>query len=952
MAVFSRVPIAAVVIAISAVYVAAQQAPPSATPASADVLLAAAVKQAQAEKKNIFVDFYASWCGACDKLRAFLDAPVVRPIIEKHFVVLVLTVSERREKAALNNPGAEELMRKWSGDGGLPFTVILDPTGTPVPGGARFGFSGFRGSNSGGFVGFLADHSPAMSAAERAALLSYFAEDPRVTGVPRRILWSATGRFLIAAVSPDGRSALRPDGGDFLLLDLETGGERRLPTGGDRQDVVDPRSTVFSKDGRNVAFVVRNAKTGLNAVRSMDIARTRPVSQLIEIPAAAAGEVHVSDWSPDGQWLAVAIPTNTEWRIALLSATDSALRVLRSTTTRSTPILRFSPDGRWLAVGAAGISVMALDSGHELPVVTDVSANQLVGWSTDGRVLFTSDRTGSWGLWGVSFDGGTIGAPRLLAPALSAMTRRSHTVTAEGVVVYSTEHMGASVTRLAAMEFASGEPRSFATDAVPDFIGETNVPAFSRDGKSLAYIADRYGIGGRKVLAIANLETGQTRELRPTVPEFGRIWVGDQRLHWSPDGRMLALISLASEGGATIHLIGVDGGAVRSIGAANSDLRLWSMDNRLYFDRAIGSTDLAVIEHDVTTGHEREIFRGPAGDVVERRRWPGGIAIAPDGQTIYFRRVVDVTNQRSEIVARDLRRGAERVLMADRHLGRIVVSPTGDHLVAYRYLKAYDDAFVLTVVPTAGGPIRELQPQSLYFRGWAADGRSLIGDDQSRKGEHSHWWVPIDGRPGRRLEMLGGFPLEMNISPDGRRFAYKQSGFFSQAPLTEVWALEVPMSARASETIASPPVAQAPRERVPVAWSIAVPPGERVVPGGSFNAIVTAKIDPGWWVYAMSQPPGGPIAMTVDVPKTQRFALAGAVVEPKPTRKIDRTFDNLETLYFEGTPAFTVPMRVNAGTAAGRHELTVNVEYQACSADLCLQPTTIALKINVAVATR
>jgi thiol:disulfide interchange protein DsbD len=137
-----------------------------------------------------------------------------------------------------------------------------------------------------------------------------------------------------------------------------------------------------------------------------------------------------------------------------------------------------------------------------------------------------------------------------------------------------------------------------------------------------------------------------------------------------------------------------------------------------------------------------------------------------------------------------------------------------------------------------------------------------------------------------------------------------------------------------------------------VTWSLAIEPDARIAPGRPFTAVLTATIDRGWGIYAMSQPPGGPIAMTVEMPKSQPFAFAGAVVEPAPTKKIDRTFANLETLYFEGTPAFTIPVRAQPGTSPGPHELIVNVEYQACSAELCHRPTTVTLKVPVTVSAR
>jgi hypothetical protein len=102
-----------------------------------------AVKSARAEKKAPLVGFHASWCGYCRRLERYMASPEVKPILDKHFTAVWLTVLERGEKKALENPGAEELFVKWSGGlrTGLPFLAVLDKKGNvigsslrPVPG--------------------------------------------------------------------------------------------------------------------------------------------------------------------------------------------------------------------------------------------------------------------------------------------------------------------------------------------------------------------------------------------------------------------------------------------------------------------------------------------------------------------------------------------------------------------------------------------------------------------------------------------------------------------------------------------------------------------------------------------------------------------------------------------------------------------------------------------------
>jgi thiol:disulfide interchange protein DsbD len=136
----------------------------------------------------------------------------------------------------------------------------------------------------------------------------------------------------------------------------------------------------------------------------------------------------------------------------------------------------------------------------------------------------------------------------------------------------------------------------------------------------------------------------------------------------------------------------------------------------------------------------------------------------------------------------------------------------------------------------------------------------------------------------------------------------------------------------------------------PVKWGIAAVHGSRAAVGRTFEVKVTATIDAGWHLYAPTQPAGGPMAMTVTVPTGQPFSLGGKVIEPPPTRRVDRTSLRLgETFTFDSRVDFTVPIRVDVGGKTGRQVLRVQVEFQACSATKCLRPTTTELHLAVMI---
>lgn len=104
---------------------------------------------------------------------------------------------------------------------------------------------------------------------------------------------------------------------------------------------------------------------------------------------------------------------------------------------------------------------------------------------------------------------------------------------------------------------------------------------------------------------------------------------------------------------------------------------------------------------------------------------------------------------------------------------------------------------------------------------------------------------------------------------------------------------------------------------------------------------LTAKIKPGWHIYALTAPEEAPVATHV------KFALTGVKLKgtiaaaPQPTVKMDKAF-GVEIGYWEGTvqlrQAFTVTDRAHASIRA-------IITYNACSGFNCAPPATETLTI-------
>ena len=99
---------------------------------TADQVLAPAKAKAAAEHKAIYVHFGASWCGWCRRLDAFLERPDIKPVFEKYFIPVKLVVQENDKNKALENPGADALLKQLGGPSGLPYSAFLDANGALI----------------------------------------------------------------------------------------------------------------------------------------------------------------------------------------------------------------------------------------------------------------------------------------------------------------------------------------------------------------------------------------------------------------------------------------------------------------------------------------------------------------------------------------------------------------------------------------------------------------------------------------------------------------------------------------------------------------------------------------------------------------------------------------------------------------------------------------------------
>ncbi|MDR2233338.1 MAG: thioredoxin family protein [Tannerella sp.] len=125
----------------------------------------------------------------------------------------------------------------------------------------------------------------------------------------------------------------------------------------------------------------------------------------------------------------------------------------------------------------------------------------------------------------------------------------------------------------------------------------------------------------------------------------------------------------------------------------------------------------------------------------------------------------------------------------------------------------------------------------------------------------------------------------------------------------------------------------------PVKWDIKLIDSETAEKSLQF----TAKADPGWHVYDMNLPSGGPISTSIAYEKIQSAELIGKPVSSVAPEKVFDELFNMELRWYGGNVTFTQQIKV---TDPAGFIITGELEYMACNDETCLPPERIPFSFN------
>ncbi len=131
----------------------------------------------------------------------------------------------------------------------------------------------------------------------------------------------------------------------------------------------------------------------------------------------------------------------------------------------------------------------------------------------------------------------------------------------------------------------------------------------------------------------------------------------------------------------------------------------------------------------------------------------------------------------------------------------------------------------------------------------------------------------------------------------------------------------------------------------PVQWTFTAEPAS-ARPGASVLGRFTAKLEPGWHLYALAVPK--PIVATTIRLGPNPAVESVRLFQPQAHTAFDENF-GFEVASYEGEAVFLAEIKLAAGAAAGPVDLAAEARYQCCNAKMCLPPRRVPLTARITV---
>jgi Tol biopolymer transport system component len=397
-----------------------------------------------------------------------------------------------------------------------------------------------------------------------------------------------------------------------------------------------------------------------------------------------------------------------------------------------------SPDGRYVAFGRKGlVGIIEVESGRDAPLDDHPANTDLLGWTPDGKaVLFTSERSGTEDAWLLAVsDGKPQGPPQLVKKGVPSSG--SLDLGRTGSFFYS-ESREISDVQIAELDPVSGRLVAPPQKASRRWTGITRTPAWSPDGRTLAYVCD-YSPRRDRSLVFRSTETGEEREIKTKMDLIGYF------ICWSKDGKSVVIAGRDDQNRSGLFRVDVQNGESSFL--------------------TPGSFGVGFLRFD----------------------------LSPDGKIGYVMLPNPANPGQAGLYARDLATGKDTLLLQRKLIFSVAVSPDGQRLL----MGAGNDGsseISLLIMPAAGGEPREIiridakEANMRVAPVWTPDGRSVLfakGKRGAATRDVQLWRVPAEGGVPQKLDLIVDELWWISPHPDGRRIAF--SDWWGE---TAIWTIE------------------------------------------------------------------------------------------------------------------------------------------------------------------
>ncbi len=304
-------------------------------------------------------------------------------------------------------------------------------------------------------------------------------------------------------------------------------------------------------------------------------------------------------------------------------------------------------------------------------------------------------------------------------------------------------------------------------------------PAWSHDGTRIAFSSDRGDpLGSNYNIWVLELTTGAVRQLTTHVAE-------DSMPSWSPNDADISFVS-TRDGERHVWAVPAAGGAERQIGSSQGrvDAASWGPGGQIVLHALEGGSSRLELGGVAITGSENvfpfrpswasatEFFYTADGKI--RRRTVGGAAFTD----VPFTATLQATPARYTRVARDFDSRAPRKVLG---VVRPVIAPDASKVA----FAAVGDIWVMPI----GGAAENLTKDRFLDTdpAWSPDGTKLVYSSDKGGALLQLWIRDLATGQDRQLTKLTTQPQGATWSPDGTRIAFFDvDGMWRRAPVSVV----------------------------------------------------------------------------------------------------------------------------------------------------------------------